>query len=230
MGLSGLGYPLTPGEVNAKLTSNAGLTDNGYVIWSKVATLTNTAVAVVPVDNSYARIDRELAANRPVIVKVLLGVSFNIGVLVVGKEGQEYIALDSLNKPKNPCYCPVCPAKFMQYGCLIDESERSNVDHSPTFSERPLQRRTLPRLTEHQRFARRGKLPTVCLRIVTAFWLSNQTCVPANCGKTPLILAMSRNWCGVICCCGTKLPDAYGAHVGVYIGPPPQLLKTTAIR
>ncbi|MDX9990142.1 C39 family peptidase [Thiothrix unzii] len=102
MGLSGLGYPLTPGEVNAKLTSNAGLTDNGYVIWNKVATLTKGAVAVVPVDNSYARIDRELAANRPVIVKVLLGGIVQHWVLVVGKEGQEYIALDSLNKTKKP--------------------------------------------------------------------------------------------------------------------------------
>jgi hypothetical protein len=102
MGLSGLGYPLTPGEVNAKLTSNAGFTDNGYVIWNKVATLINGAVAVVPVDNSYARIDRELAANRPVIVKILLGGIVQHWVLVVGKEGQEYIALDSLNKPQKP--------------------------------------------------------------------------------------------------------------------------------
>ena len=102
MGLSGLGYPLTPGEVNAKLTSNAGFTDNGYVIWNKVATLTNGAVAVVPVDNSYARIDRELAANRPVIVKILLGGIVQHWVLVVGKEGHEYIALDSLNKTKKP--------------------------------------------------------------------------------------------------------------------------------
>lgn len=67
-----------------------------------MATLTNGAVAVVPVDNSYARIDRELAANRPVIVKILLGGIVQHWVLVVGKEGHEYIALDSLNKTKKP--------------------------------------------------------------------------------------------------------------------------------
>ena len=102
MGLSGLGHPLTPGEVNAKLTQNGGFTKNGYVIWGKVATLTEGAIEVVTVDNSYARFDRELAANRPVIVKVLLGGIVQHWVLVVGKEGREYIALDPLNKAKQP--------------------------------------------------------------------------------------------------------------------------------
>lgn len=102
MGLSGLGHPLTPGEVNEKLTQNGGFTKNGYVIWGKVATLTEGAIEVVTVDNSYARLDRELAANRPVIVKVLLGGVVQHWVLVVGKERQEYIALDPLNKAKQP--------------------------------------------------------------------------------------------------------------------------------
>lgn len=102
MGLSGLGHPLTPGDVNEKLTQNGGFTKNGYVIWGKVATLTEGAIEVVTVDSSYARLDRELAANRPVIVKVLLSGVVQHWVLVVGKEGREYIALDPLNKAKQP--------------------------------------------------------------------------------------------------------------------------------
>lgn len=102
MGLSGLGYPLTLGEVNQGLIQNNGFTKNGYVIWNKVAALTNRAVEVVPVDNSYARLDSELMANRPVIVKVLLGGFVQHWVLVVGKQGQEYLALDPLNKAKQP--------------------------------------------------------------------------------------------------------------------------------
>lgn len=102
MGLSGLGHTLTPGEVCETLKKNAGFTKNGYVIWGKVARLTDGAVEVVTVDTSYARLDRELSENRPVIVKVLLGGVIQHWVLVVGKEEQEYIALDPLNKAKQP--------------------------------------------------------------------------------------------------------------------------------
>ena len=74
-----------------------GYTENGYVIWNKIAELTQNKINVVVVDPSYTRMDQELKAERPVVVKVMLGGMVQHWVLVVAKQEHEYWAIDPLN-------------------------------------------------------------------------------------------------------------------------------------
>jgi hypothetical protein len=45
-------------------------------------------------------IDAELAAKRPVIAKIMLMETIPHWVLIVGKDGREYLALDPLNQQR----------------------------------------------------------------------------------------------------------------------------------
>lgn len=72
-------------------------TENGYVIWNKIAELTQNKINVVVVDPSYTRMGQGLKAERPVVVKVMLGGMVQHWVLVVAKQEQEYLAIDPLN-------------------------------------------------------------------------------------------------------------------------------------
>jgi hypothetical protein len=95
--LTRFGYVFTPATINQRLTELKGYTENGYVIWGKVAELTNNKIAIAVVDPSYARLDQELKAEHPVIVKVMLGGLVQHWVLVVAKQDNEYLAIDPLN-------------------------------------------------------------------------------------------------------------------------------------
>lgn len=100
MGLTGLGHPMTPDQVCESLKANGGFTDNGHVIWGKVGDLTDGSVEMATVETDLNQIDRELTAGRPVMVKVMLGDRFQHWVLVVSKDGQEYLAIESLNQSR----------------------------------------------------------------------------------------------------------------------------------
>ena len=96
--LTRFGYSYTPASLNSKLIELQGYTENGYVIWSKVAELTNNNIAIATVDPSYARMDQELKAQRPLIVKVMLRGLVQHWVLVVAKQDSDYLAIDPLNE------------------------------------------------------------------------------------------------------------------------------------
>lgn len=102
MGLSALGYHVDPKQVCTRLKQHGGFTANGFVIWSKVGELTQGAVQVAVSRLSYRIIDAELLAKRPVIAKILLPgpVPIHHWVLIVGKDGTEYLAMDPLNQQR----------------------------------------------------------------------------------------------------------------------------------
>ncbi len=100
MGLSSLGQDLNPSQVCARLKQQGGFTSDGLVIWGKVRDVTDGAVEVGPAPLSYQAVDAELIAKRPVIAKIMLGGTLPHWVLIVGKDGQEYLAMDPLNQQR----------------------------------------------------------------------------------------------------------------------------------
>ncbi len=117
MGLSGLGYGMTPAEVCEDLKTNGGFTNNGYVIWKKIGLLTNGAVEMEPIKLSHERIDRELGAGRPVVAKVMLGGTIQHWLLIVGKQDLEYLAMDPLNPSRQ--HVPVSKLSNMIYAIRV---------------------------------------------------------------------------------------------------------------
>jgi ABC-type bacteriocin/lantibiotic exporter with double-glycine peptidase domain len=97
MALEHHGLHLTPAELNAKLKAADGYTSRGWVKWHAVSTATGGAVRVeVPDEPSRERIDAALAAGCPVIAKVLLWRITPHWVLLVGKQGDDYVIKDPL--------------------------------------------------------------------------------------------------------------------------------------
>lgn len=97
MGVSALGRPMNPGEVRAALERTGGFTDSGLLVWSAVGRITDGAVRVEIPRLSHAVIDTELSEGRPVLAHIMLGETYPHWVLIVGKDGQEYLVMDPLN-------------------------------------------------------------------------------------------------------------------------------------
>ncbi|MHB0981190.1 MAG: C39 family peptidase [Thermoleophilia bacterium] len=100
MGVSALGPSMDPAEVSAGLKQAGGFTDSGQVIWASVGDITDGAVRIELPEPGYEVIDAELTDGRPVIVKIMLGETVPHWVLIVGKQGQEYLAMDPLDRDK----------------------------------------------------------------------------------------------------------------------------------
>ncbi|MDP2183228.1 MAG: hypothetical protein Q8K99_11755 [Actinomycetota bacterium] len=99
-GVSALGSPMDPGEVCAALKSADGFTGSGEVIWSAVSEITGGKIRIELPVLSYDVIDRELSQGRPVITKVMLSETVPHWVLIVAKDGQEYLVVDPLNQER----------------------------------------------------------------------------------------------------------------------------------
>ncbi|MCZ7664240.1 MAG: C39 family peptidase [Thermoleophilia bacterium] len=100
MGLSALGQEMDPAEACAALEEAGGFTGSGQIIWAAVSDITGGAVGIgLPAPNPEV-IDTELREGRPVIVKIMLGETVPHWLLVVGKEGSEYLAMDPLNQER----------------------------------------------------------------------------------------------------------------------------------
>jgi len=97
MALAQHGVDLRPGELNEKLRAADGYTQSGRVIWSAITAVTGGKVeADVPRHPTHARINAALDAGNPVIAKVRLAGGTAHWVLVVGREGREYLVKDPL--------------------------------------------------------------------------------------------------------------------------------------
>ncbi len=102
MGLAEHGVNLSPPELNQKLTAINGYTDKGWVKWSAVRIATEGKIWVdIPRRASPAVIDSSLASGNPVLVKVYLSPEVYHWVLVVGREGHEYLIKDPLGDGKS---------------------------------------------------------------------------------------------------------------------------------
>lgn len=100
MGLTAVGHPVDPLTLSRDLKQRGGFTANGFVIWRTVSEITGGRVKVELPALSHEAIDAELVKSRPVIAKILLQDRIQHWVLVVGKQGTDYLVMDPLNGEK----------------------------------------------------------------------------------------------------------------------------------
>ncbi len=114
MALAHHGIDLTPKRLNELLKTNDGYTKQGWVRWYTVSKITNQQIRFyAPSQPSSAVIDAALKSGAPILAKILLYNVMPHWVLIVGKEGQDYLvkdplgdgkSLDKLSKFKNKIY------------------------------------------------------------------------------------------------------------------------------
>jgi hypothetical protein len=97
MAFSQLGFPIDPKTLNAELKKRDGYTRSGWLKWPVAAGIARGAIAIeLPEKPSHAAIEAALRAGNPVIARILLWDTYTHWVLIVGKEGSEYLVKDPL--------------------------------------------------------------------------------------------------------------------------------------
>ena len=101
MVLSAYGVDTDPDRLNQYLTTHGGYTEDGWVYWEKAAEVApgdqvEKAYEDLP---SYALIDQNLLAGNPVIVRLTLRNGTTHFVVLVGKQGWNYLAQDPARSP-----------------------------------------------------------------------------------------------------------------------------------
>jgi hypothetical protein len=92
MGSEAQGTPVDPGELNRRLGASQGYTPEARVIWDKVPSATGGAVEATV----HAVLDAALERGELAVVRFTLPRAAPHWVLVVGKEGDEYLVKDPL--------------------------------------------------------------------------------------------------------------------------------------
>jgi len=101
MALEHYGVSFTPKALNDALKANGGYTRRGWILWGAVSKLSAGKVAVRILDRpAHGDIDAALRAGHPVLVKVFINRVIPHWVLVVGKDGADYLMRDPLNDAK----------------------------------------------------------------------------------------------------------------------------------
>ncbi len=97
MALSHLGMPLDPAQLNRRLKEVDGFTRRGWVKWDAIRQISEGRIhVVIPRDPTHREIDTALAEGHPVLVKVIVPSGFQHWVLLVGRDGGEYLMKDPL--------------------------------------------------------------------------------------------------------------------------------------
>jgi len=101
MVLSAYGVDTDPDRLNQYLTTHGGYTEDGWVYWEKAAEVAPGGQVEKAYEDlpSYALIDRNLLAGNPVIVRLTLQNGTTHFVVLVGKEGWNYLAQDPARSP-----------------------------------------------------------------------------------------------------------------------------------
>jgi len=95
MALAFYGIPVDPGSLNVFLNANNGYTPQGWIYWEAAAEYVPGKVRHAYEDlPSYRLLDWNLARKNPVIVRIRRPEGGKHFVLLVGKQGYEYIAQD----------------------------------------------------------------------------------------------------------------------------------------
>lgn len=96
------GIEITPPELNQKLIGVDGYTYRGWVKWDAIRQISNERVKIeLPANPTHQDIETALANGDPVLVKVPLRSGIQHWVLLVGREGNEYLMKDPLGDGKN---------------------------------------------------------------------------------------------------------------------------------
>lgn len=97
MALHHYGAETTPKELNDFLKRNNGYTIRGWLKWESVSGFTGGKVEMDYIGRpGFGRIDGALKNNHPVIAKVYINGVIPHWVLIVGKDGNEYLMRDPL--------------------------------------------------------------------------------------------------------------------------------------
>ena len=95
MALAEFDINLTPAELNEKLKAAGGYTEDGWVKWGMVEEVVSKRVRIeIPRWPMQSDINSALRDGCPVIVKVLLADTIPHWVLLVGREGNDYLMKD----------------------------------------------------------------------------------------------------------------------------------------
>ncbi|HUB68262.1 MAG TPA: C39 family peptidase [Candidatus Methylacidiphilales bacterium] len=106
MVLAAYGVDTDPGRLNEYLTTHAGYTSNGWIYWEKAAEVAPGGQVEKAYEDlpSYALIDENLAHGNPVIVRLTLRNGTTHFVVVVGKQGWDYLIRDPARSPASAVY------------------------------------------------------------------------------------------------------------------------------
>ncbi|MEN8128180.1 MAG: C39 family peptidase [Planctomycetota bacterium] len=101
MGFAEFGIELKPDRLNMLLKKKHGYTDSGWVIWAAIPTVTDNKVNAEVISKvSYDVIDQAIQRGHPVIAKVYINDAIAHWVLIVGKDGIDYLIKDPLGDGK----------------------------------------------------------------------------------------------------------------------------------
>ena len=102
MALAQHGIVFNPAELNQKLKGADGYTERGWIQWDAVRTISGNRVQIdIPEHPSHHDINTALAAGNPVLVKIVYRPGVLHWVLLVGREGREYLMKDPLGDGKS---------------------------------------------------------------------------------------------------------------------------------
>ncbi len=101
MVLSAYGVDIDPQRLNQYLMTHNGYTENGWVYWEKAAEVAPGGQVEKAYEDlpTYALLDQNLMAGNPVIVRLKLRNGRSHFVVVVGKEGWDYLIRDPARSP-----------------------------------------------------------------------------------------------------------------------------------
>ena len=103
MACADLGVKLTPKELNARLKEKNGFLPQGWVVWNAMPAATDGQVeAAYHRSPSHAVMDAALEDGRYPVVKFFLLGGVQHWCVIVGKDGQDYLARDPLRDEKEP--------------------------------------------------------------------------------------------------------------------------------
>lgn len=103
MACTNLGSPMTPMELNDRLKNNEGFKPVGWIIWNAIPRVTHGAVTAEYHERlNHQIIDNALEHGAYPIIQHPLPKGGLHWVIVVGKEGQDYLVRDPLRQSAKP--------------------------------------------------------------------------------------------------------------------------------
>ncbi len=103
MACTNLGVDLTPKDLNERLKQHEGFLPQGWVVWSAISRATDAKLSAdYHVRPKHALMDAALEAGAYPVAKYFLVGGIQHWCVIVGKQGQEYLARDPLRDTKAP--------------------------------------------------------------------------------------------------------------------------------
>ena len=113
MACSNLGLDLTPRELNERLKKADGFLPQGWVVWNAIPRVTDHKLAAdYHPAASHKVMDKALESGAYPVIKYFLLGGIQHWCVIVGKEGQEYLARDPLRDDKEPVKLSELTAKI----------------------------------------------------------------------------------------------------------------------